>query len=172
MRKPRGAVHVREATPNDAAAACAAVRRSIVEICGPDYGHEEPVMSDWLKSMTKENFLGWIEAGEDCCLVAVDVMASADVVVGFSRMGRNGWVHLCYVVPEALKQGYGKAMLQALEAQAIEWGVEAMRLHSSITAKAFYEGNGFALCGEPKLYGSTLGDFPLLKELRCSRSGS
>ena len=36
---------VRPATSDDADSACTAVRRSIQEICGPDYGHDETVMS-------------------------------------------------------------------------------------------------------------------------------
>ncbi len=162
MTQPLPGTCVRTATPEDADAARAAVRRSIAEICGPDYGHEEPVMSDWLANKTPDKFRGWIEAPDAFSVVAV---SGAGDVVGFGRMSRTGWVQMCYVVPEALHQGYGKALLGAMEQQAVRWGLNTIELNSSITAKAFYERNGYRLTGEPKMFGSTLGDFPFAKEL-------
>ena len=44
MKQIQPSANVRTATTDDAEAACVAVRRSIVEICGPDYGHEELVI--------------------------------------------------------------------------------------------------------------------------------
>ena len=52
-----------------------------------------------------------------------------------------------------------------MEQQAAQWDLDIMKLNSSITAKAFYERNGYRLTGEPKMFGSTLGDFPFAKEL-------
>ena len=153
---------VRTATSDDVDAACAAVRRSIAEICGPDYGHEEPVMSDWLDNKTPDKFREWIESPDAFSVVAV---SGAGDVVGFGRISRAGWVQMCYIVPEALHQGYGKALLQAMEQQAVQWGLNTVGLNSSITAKAFYERNGYRLTGEPKMFGSTLGDFPFAKQL-------
>ena len=160
-QSPPGA-RVRIATSDDAHAACAAVRRSIAEVCGPAYGHEEPVMSDWLANKTPNNFREWIESPDAFSVVAV---AGAGDVVGFGQMSRAGWVQMCYIVPEALYQGYGKALLRTMEWQAVQWGLHTVRLHSSITAKVFYERNGYRLTGEPKMFGSTLGDFPFAKEL-------
>ncbi len=162
MTQPSPGVCVRTATSDDADAACAAVRRSIAEICGPDYGHEESVMSDWLAGKTPDKFRGWIESPDAFSVVAV---SEAGDVVGFGRMSRAGWVQMCYIVPEALYQGYGKALLGAMEQQAVRWGLNTIGLNSSITAKAFYERNGYRLTGEPKMMGSTLGDFPFAKEL-------
>jgi GNAT superfamily N-acetyltransferase len=50
---------------------------------------------------------------------------------------------LNYVLPDALYQGIGKGMLQALESHAIASGVEHIELMSTIPAKAFYERNGY-----------------------------
>lgn len=162
MKRSPPSACVRTATCDDADAACAAVRRSIAEICGPDYGHEEPVMSDWLANKTPDNFRGWIESPDAFSVVAV---SGAGEVVGFGRISRAGWVQMCYIVPEALHQGYGKALLRAMERQAVQWGRNTVSLNSSITAKAFYERNGYRLTGEPKMMGSTPGDFPFAKEL-------
>ncbi len=162
MKQSPPSACVRTATSDDADAACAAVRRSITEVCGPDYDHEEPVMSDWLANKTPDNFRGWIEAPDAFSIVAV---SGAGDVVGFGRISRAGWVQMCYIVPEALHQGYGKALLQTMERQAVQWGLDTIGLKSSITAKAFYERNGYRLTGEAKMFGRTLGDFPFAKEL-------
>ncbi len=153
---------VRLATRGDADGACAAVRRSIQEICGPDYRHEEKVMSDWLANKTPDKFRTWIESPDRFCVVAV---APSAEIVGFGQVNRNGSVELCYVAPAGLHQGYGRAMLQSMERQGIQWGLDALRLNSSITAKRFYERNGYRLTGEPKMFGGTLGDFPMAKNL-------
>ena len=162
MTQPVPGVCVREATAEDADAACTAVRRSIREVCGPDYGHEEPVMLDWLANKTPDNFRGWIEAPDAFSVVGVS--KSGDVV-GFGRISQAGWVQMCYIVPEALYQGYGKALLGAMEQQAVRWGLSTIGLNSSLTARAFYVRNGYRQTGEPKKMGSTLGDFPMAKEL-------
>ena len=94
---------VRIATADDAEAVCVAVRRSIVEICGPDYGNEELVMSDWLANKTQDNFRKWIEASDDYSVVAVSAIGE---VIGFGRISRAGFVQMCYIVPETLYQGY------------------------------------------------------------------
>lgn len=119
-------------------------------------------MSDWLANKTPDNFRRWIEAPDAFSVVAV---SESGVVVGFGRISQAGWVQMCYIVPEALYQGYGKALLGAMEQQAARWGLDAVGLNSSITAKAFYERNGYRQTGEPKLMGSTLGDFPMAKDL-------
>ena len=162
MKQLKPGACVRTATTDDAEAACDAVRRSIGEICGPDYGNEESVMSDWLANKTRDNFRKWIEASDAYSVVAVSAIGD---VVGFGRISQAGWVQMCFIVPEVLYQGYGKAMLSAMEQQAVQWGLDIIKLNSSITAKAFYERNGYQLNGEPKMFGSTLGDFPLAKEL-------
>jgi len=163
MKQIQPSANVRTATTDDAEAACDAVRRSIVEICGTDYGNEESVMSGWLSNKTLDNFRKWIDASDAYSVVAVSANGE---VVGFGRISRAGFVQMCYIVPEVLYQGYGKAMLSAMEQQAVQWGLDIIKLNSSITAKAFYERNGYRLNGEPKMFGSTLGDFPFAKELK------
>ncbi len=160
-RSPPGAC-VRPATSDDVDSACTAVRRSIQEICGPDYGHDEKVMSAWLANKTPDDLRTWIESADRFCVVAV---SPSGEIVGFGQVNRSGCVELCYVAPTGLYQGYGKAMLQAMERQGVQWGLDALRLNSSITAKVFYERNGYRLTGEPKMFGSTLGDFPMAKKL-------
>jgi histone acetyltransferase (RNA polymerase elongator complex component) len=68
-------------------------------------------------------------------------------------------------VPEALYKGNGKLMLQEMEKRLSKEGVDQIRTISSITAKAFYERNGFIQDGAPQIVGEIEGDFPLVKKL-------
>ena len=77
----------------------------------------------------------------------------------------NRQIVLNYVLPEALHQGIGKAMLKALEAQAIASGIDHIRVLSSIPARTFYERNGYVSNGAPRHVGRILGDFPLIKRM-------
>ena len=50
---------------------------------------------------------------------------------------------LNYLVPEALHQGIGRAMLLAIEAEARSRGLSEIHLESTATAHDFYLGNGY-----------------------------
>jgi histone acetyltransferase (RNA polymerase elongator complex component) len=47
-------------------------------------------------------------------------------------------------------------------------GIQALSVVSTITAKNFYERNGFVKNGEPEYVGAILGDFPLIKHLNTA----
>ena len=86
------------------------------------------------------------------------------LVLGFAAISGSE-ILLNYVVPEALHQGIGKRMLQALEAHAIASGRERIEVVSTIPAKAFYERNGYVSNGAPRHVGRIIGDFPLAKTM-------
>ena len=116
-------------------------------------------LTHWLENKTAANVRRWIESDRAYCVVAVNAQGQ---VLGFSSIA-GAEIMLNYVLPEALHQGIGKKMLQALEAQAIASGVDHIRVMSSITAKAFYERNGYVSNGAPRAVGRIVGDFPLIK---------
>ena len=62
---------VRDAVPEDAAAACLVMRRSIAELCAADHGNDPAVLDHWLSNKTPEIFRSWIKPG-NTLLVAVD----------------------------------------------------------------------------------------------------
>lgn len=63
-------------------------------------------------------------------------------MVGFALLARTT-LALCYVVPEALHQGVGLALLSEAEAQARKWGLAALGLESTRTAEDFYHRHGY-----------------------------
>lgn len=152
---------IREATSDDAAAACTVMIRSIQEICAPFYQHDEEVLAEWIGNKTPANVRKWMESDGCFSVVAID---GAGSVVGFAMLSGSEIV-LNYVVPEVLHQGIGKRMLGALEQHAVACGMDRLDVVSSIPAKAFYERNGYVSNGAPKYVGRILGDFPLRKRL-------
>jgi L-amino acid N-acyltransferase YncA len=154
-------ITIRKATPEDAEAACAVLVRSIKEICAPYYENDEETLAQWLENKTPANVRRWIESERSYNVVAVNAQGQ---VLGFASMS-GAEIMLNYVLPEALYQGIGKGMLQALESHAIASGVEHIELMSTIPAKAFYERNGYVSNGAPKHVGRIIGDYPLIKTM-------
>lgn len=133
---------VRTSRPEDAEAACSAVRSSIEVCCADDHGGDRTRLDAWLKNKTPEAFRTWIQSDSLYCVVAEE----NSKIVGFG-MAAAGEVLLCYVAPEVRFRGAGKSILQAIEQWAAASGVPELRLESTRTALAFYRRNGFKACG-------------------------
>ena len=130
------------ATPDAAADACTAVRQSITHCCALDHHHDAAILNAWLANKTPENLAAWITAPEAMAWGAY----RGDVMVGFALVTR-ATLALCYVVPEALRQGVGHALLLEAETHAWRAGVTALELESTRTAEAFYRRHGYEPSG-------------------------
>ena len=139
-------IEIRIAVPEDAAAACAVLRRSITECCVQDHGDKPEVLQAWLGNKTPDNVAGWFTTPSNFALVA----ERDGVIVGVSLLTQAGKLSLCYLLPEALHQGMGKAMLHAVEARARAWEISILKLHSTASARDFYARNGYIQAGKEK----------------------
>jgi hypothetical protein len=157
---------VREAIPTDSSPVCSVLRRSITEVCAPDY-NDQSIIDEWLSNKTEANIMKWIQSPNTYSVVCV---GSNNDIVGFGLTTLKGEILLIYLVPEALYQGNGRLMLKQMENRIINEGINEIRTTSSVTAKAFYERNGFIEDGPPKLVGNIEGDFPLIKILSPNKS--
>ena len=128
--------------PDAAEAACAVIRQSITHCCALDHGHDPTILMAWLANKTPENLAAWISAPG----AAVWGAYRSDTMVGFAALAR-ATLALCYVVPEALHQGVGHALLLEAEAHARQSGLAALGLESTRTAEAFYRRNGYEPAG-------------------------
>lgn len=137
---------IRTATPEDASAACDVLCRSIVECCTQDHCNDRTLLDAWLGNKNPKTVAGWFASPTNCSLVA----ELDGKLIGVGLVTQAGKLSLCYVVPEALHIGAGKALLQALEQQARAWGVSTIRLHSTSAASAFYARNGYIHGGREK----------------------
>lgn len=137
-------VTIRRAEAEDAEAVAALLVRSIREVCGPDYGNDEAILSIWCANKTPENMRRGILNPNNYWIVALD----GETIAGTALMARNGEIHLCYLLPEYVGRGIGKAMLNDMLTFARMSGLQKVTLGSTRTARKFYMRNGFIECGE------------------------
>jgi GNAT superfamily N-acetyltransferase len=134
---------IRTLHPDAAAAACAVVRQSIAQCCAQDH-HNDPHTTDaWLANKTPEQFARWMAAPGAMAWGAFRDGA----LVGVALLRQNQ-LALCYVLPSALHQGVGHALLMATEDAARQAGHTTMVLESTCTAHAFYARHGYAPAGD------------------------
>lgn len=132
-------IAIRPATTEDASMACEVLRRSIMECCAQDHCHDRAILDAWLGNKNPQTVAGWFASPTNYALVA----ERDGEVVGVGLVTQAGKLSLCYVLPEALHIGAGKALLQGLERQARAWGVTTIQVNSTATARAFYARNGY-----------------------------
>jgi len=137
---------VRSAEPEDAAAACLVLRRSIQECCQQDHQGDSATLDYWLGNKTPGTVGGWIASPTNHMLVAMRDGA----LVGVALVTQAGKLSLCYVLPEFQHCGVGKALLAAVEAKAREWGIGALSLKSTASACDFFARNGYINGGKEK----------------------
>ena len=166
LAPPTGAVtaftsrRAAQASPGVAAQACAVVRESIARCCAADHGNDPAVLGAWLANKTPAQFAAWLSAPGAMAWAACRGQgahggADADVdapMVGFALVLPPATLALCHVVPGVLRQGVGRALLQAAEAEARRCGAPALVLDSTRTAQGFYRRNGYEPAGAAKAW--------------------
>jgi GNAT superfamily N-acetyltransferase len=155
-------IKTRKASDSDANAICEVVRRSIAECCAADHRNDPLTLSAWLQNKTPENAAAWFQADRSIAEVAF----KGDHLVGFALAAGNE-LALCYVLPEVLYQGVGKALLAAIESRAMLQGIRTLRLESTRTAQSFYTRNGYVASGPPQVWAGMEG-LPMVKVLSAN----
>jgi GNAT superfamily N-acetyltransferase len=131
-------MQIRDATPEDAPAACQVMRRSIVQLCAADHHDDPRILARWLGNKTPDCFRSWITQPNHALLVAVDGGILA--VGGVTDAGR---ITLNYVSPDARFRGVSRSLLRALEGRAAARGSNRCTLISTATARRFYTAHGY-----------------------------
>jgi GNAT superfamily N-acetyltransferase len=139
-------IEIRIAVAGDAFAACHVLRRSIIECCVEDHRNDPAILAAWLGNKTPEMVASWFASPRNFSIVAIE----DGELIGVALLTRAGKLSLCYLLPEALRHGAGTALMASLEAQAREWGIKSLQLHSTATAAQFYASCGFIRSGKVK----------------------
>jgi GNAT superfamily N-acetyltransferase len=132
-------MEIRAAVAEDALAACQVLRRSITELCVADHGNDPAILQRWLSNKTPEIVASWIASPDNFVLVRVE----RATILAVGAVTSAGEVSLNYASPDARFRGISRALLQALEAKAIERGNLRCTLTSTETARRFYQANGY-----------------------------
>lgn len=152
---------VREATPADAVGAVELLHASITELCVADHGNDASALERWLANKTVAHWERWVRDPNNSIFVA----ERAGQLLGVGLVNRRGRIHLCYVRPGRTRSGAGRALLEALEAQAARWGLTELGLTSTREARGFYERRGYVVAGEPSLAFGVIREYPYRKVL-------
>jgi hypothetical protein len=152
---------IRDALPDDAAAACEIMRRSITELCVADHRNDAAVLQRWLSNKTPEIFRSWIQPNNSLRLAVEN-----DRILAVGCVTANGEITLNYVSPDARFRGASKAMLTDLELRATEQGNEVCKLESTETARRFYLARGYSEIGLPDRKFGTISSYPMSRRIR------
>jgi GNAT superfamily N-acetyltransferase len=132
-------MEIRVARTEDAEPACMVLRRSIQELCHADHNGDAARLADWLFNKTPENVAAWIRNPQSLVFVATE----GETILGVAAMTNTGKITLNYVSPDARFRGISKALIDRLEAQARELGLDRCTLNSTETARQFYLSLGY-----------------------------
>ncbi len=156
-------IEIRQAVSSDAPAACQLLRRSIAEGCVPDHGDDPCILDAWLGNKTPQNVGAWLAAPSNYAVVA----ERDGELVGLALLTAAGKVALCYVLPDAIGNGIGRAMLDGLEQKARDWDIGKLHLQSPPSSSAFFERHGYTNAGKEKACFGLECDL-LWKSLKCT----
>ena len=148
-RLHRCSMQIRKASVEDTVEACQVVRRSIAELCHADHQDDPIVLEKWLNNNTSDNMRSWIADPDSYVIVATE----GAVIIGVGAVTSSGEITLNYVSPDARFRGVSKAILNQLEARALELGNNTCALTSTETARRFYLSAGYVQFGpsEPSI---------------------
>jgi GNAT superfamily N-acetyltransferase len=135
----------RPARPDEAAEACAVIRRSIIELCGADHDDDPAILDPWLANKTPDRVRTWIETNPSGVIVGTDEAG----ITGVGAVLPDGRIVLNYAAPRARFRGVSKGLILALEARALCLGHTICTLTSTITAHGFYRTRGYTDAGAP-----------------------
>lgn len=96
------------------------------------------------------------------------VVEEDERIVGFGSLSRDGWVDTLYVHKDHQREGIATAILSRLLEEAVEFELPAVRVTTSITARPFFEAQGFDLEWEQEKahHGSVFKGFVMARKLR------
>ena len=158
-------VAIRDATPEDAIAACDVLKESISRLCVADHRNDPAILNAWLANKTPEIVAAWAVQKGNALLLAVE----GDAVLAVGSVTDAGEITLNYVAPGARFRGISRALLSALEARAAERGNKRCKLTSTATAHRFYLSAGYREDGAPTGKFGTRASYPMSKEIVTSR---
>jgi putative acetyltransferase len=155
-------IDIRQATPSDAPAACALLRRSIEEGCAADHDQRAEILQPWLSNKTPQNVGSWFSSPSNYAVVALQ----GQELAGLALLTQAGKLALCYVMPGQWRSGIGSAMMHAVEVQARAWDITKLHMHCPSSASAFFERLGYVNAGKDKACYGLECDF-LWKQLKA-----
>lgn len=134
----RSPIFIRQATEADVDVVTQLFRETVLNINAQDYSGEQTNIwsamwqnrNQWLKKIREQHFL---------------LAESKGNLAGFGSVASNGYLDMLYVGKDYQRKGAAKALLMAMEDFARKQGIYKIYADVSITARPFFERNGFSV---------------------------
>lgn len=112
-------------------------RNTVLNVNIRDYTEEE--VNDWASCMEDENVVKKL-LDANCFIAAIDGNSK---IIGFSSMNEEGYMHSMFVYKDWQGRGVATQLLSDVENKAREYGVSVITSDVSLTARTFFERNGY-----------------------------
>ncbi len=120
--------------------------------------YQDTVLTVNRKDYSQEEVEDWASCGEDashlCALLAehryMVAVNDQNVIVGFTSINDDGYIHVMFVHKDFQRQGVATLLYQSIEQYAREKGIRRLTSEISITARPFFEKQGFIVDEEQK----------------------
>lgn len=112
-------------------------RNTVLNVNIRDYTEEE--VNDWASCMKDENVVKEL-LDANCFIAAIDGNSK---IIGFSSMNEEGYMHSMFVHKDWQGRGVATQLLSEVENKAREYGVSVITSDVSLTARTFFERNGY-----------------------------
>ena len=101
------------------------------------------------------------------------VAAENDEVVGFAELEDDGHLDMLYLRGDVVGRGVGRRLYEAVEGEAKDSGLGRIFTEASVTARPFFERNGFRVVREQRVLcrGVEMTNFAMEKPLAPSEEG-
>lgn len=111
-------------------------------------------------------FRNWVEV---CSSRFTYVAETSGVILGFGELEANGHIDCFYCHKDYQGQGVGRQIYRAIETKARALGLDRLFTEASITAKPFFQKQGFSVITEQQVIrrGETLINYRMEKFLQC-----
>ncbi|NMM99564.1 acetyltransferase, GNAT family [Bifidobacterium sp. DSM 109958] len=130
---------IRKYRSDDAAATLAAFRRSVVGLASHDYDPEQ--IRTWAGQAG--DLRQWDERRSSADTWVAVPEGNANALAGFIDVDGNGYIDMLFVDPDYARCGAASALLARVARRAAEQGAGELSVHTSITARPFFERRGF-----------------------------
>ena len=136
---------IRVATPDDAYT-LARLRQAMWDEMNPDRPasaeYREHLFVYWYETLVAGTTLAWLaeEAGQSIGMAALLLHFHPPLP---TSQRRRGYVTAVYVAPERRRQGHGRALMEAVIAEAQSCGMQRLELRTSPAGRPLYTALGF-----------------------------
>lgn len=157
-------VEIRRYRSGDASATLAVFIVAVTVTAASDYSPEQ--IAAWARP-ERRNPADWDRAmsGRNSYVALVD-----GEIAGFSDVNADGYIDMMFVAPRYTRHGVARTLLETLEATARESGAQRLSANVSITARPFFEHQGFVAVAKqhPIITGVRMINFHMTKPLEPS----